>query len=255
MWWFVGAFNRPLMEKHLGMYAVGIFAVANKFPNILTILSYIFLASWQVSVLDEFEKEGYVHFFNKIFRLVITALFVFYFIITISSKFIINIFTTHDFHEASRYVPLLTLGCMFSCISGLVGSNFSAARKSKYYFYSSIWGAGISFVCNLFLIRRIGTVGAAITVPMSFAAMAVSRIVYSWQYVKIKNIVFYIFIVSMCVVLAIITLLLTNVSKYFFISIIFILFICLNCSFEESRNDIKKIYQWVKSIKPNNRIR
>jgi O-antigen/teichoic acid export membrane protein len=252
MWWLIGSLNRLMMEKYLGIREVGIFAVANKFPNILTILFSIFLVSWQISVLDEFGKEGYDYFFNRIFRFVTAGLFVFYFVISIGSEFIINIFTTIDFYEASQYVPLLTLGCVFSCISGLVGSNFSAARKSKYFFYSSIWGAGVSIVCNYLLIRNMGTIGAAITMPVSFVAIAFSRIIYSWKYVKINNITYYLFIMFIGILLAIALLFLTNTLKYLVISILFVLFIYLNRTLIK---DVMKVYQSIKSRKVNNEIR
>ena len=71
MWWLVSALNRPIMEANLGMHAIGIFAVANKFPAILTMIFAVFSTSWQISVIEEYEKDGYSHFFNSVFRIVI----------------------------------------------------------------------------------------------------------------------------------------------------------------------------------------
>ncbi|WP_202966355.1 lipopolysaccharide biosynthesis protein, partial [Treponema endosymbiont of Eucomonympha sp.] len=118
MWWLVGALNRPLMENQLGLHAVGIFGVAQKFPGILSMVFSMFAVSWQISVLEEFGKEGYALFFNKMFRAVVTGLILLFFVIAISSKLIVSIFTTSIFYEAWRYVPVLTLGVLFSSISG-----------------------------------------------------------------------------------------------------------------------------------------
>ena len=71
MWWLVSALNRPIMEANLGMHAIGLFAVANKFPAILTMIFAVFSTSWQISVIEEYEKDGYSHFFNNVFRIVI----------------------------------------------------------------------------------------------------------------------------------------------------------------------------------------
>lgn len=37
MWWLVSALNRPVMEIYLGMEAIGLFAVANKFPSVFPV--------------------------------------------------------------------------------------------------------------------------------------------------------------------------------------------------------------------------
>jgi O-antigen/teichoic acid export membrane protein len=105
MWWLVGALNRPLMENYLGMKSIGIFAVANKFPGILTMVFSVFAISWQISVLEEFGKEGYSTFFNKIFRLLIVGLMFCFFVISISGKCFVSVFTTEEFYEAWKYIP------------------------------------------------------------------------------------------------------------------------------------------------------
>lgn len=41
MWWLVSALNRPVMEIYLGMEAIGLFAVANKFPCFFQCVCYV----------------------------------------------------------------------------------------------------------------------------------------------------------------------------------------------------------------------
>src|SRR5690606_39636936 len=66
-------------------------------------------------------------------------------------------------------------------------SNFSAIKQSKYYFYSSLWGALGSILFNFLLIPIYGLQGAAMSVVLSYAVMAISRIKYSWQFVQIRS--------------------------------------------------------------------
>lgn len=189
MWWFVSSFNRPLMETHLGMEAIGFFAVANKFPGIVSMIFMIFVNSWQISVLEEYGKPGYDVFFNRVFRTVFWVLLVLLSIVTACSEWIVGIFASSDFIRAWQYVPLLTLGIVFSNVAGFVGSNFSAVKQSKYFFFSSVWGAIVAVVFNFLLIPFLGLWGAALSVALSFLAMALSRIVYAWKYVQITDIV------------------------------------------------------------------
>jgi len=240
MWWLVSALNRPLMEHHLGLYAIGIYGIASKFSGILSVLFSIFSVSWQISVMEEFGKEGYSYFYNKMFRLIVTGLVLLFFIITVSSKFIVSILTTPDFYEAWRYIPMLTFGVIFSSISGLVGSNFSAAKKSKYFLYSSIWGIGSSLICNIIFIPRFGIMGAAVSIPISLSVMAVSRILYAWKYVKIENIWHY----TAMLIIGILTIFTmsyfqTFVLKFFIFISLFVLFIGIN---HELRKDVFKFF-------------
>jgi O-antigen/teichoic acid export membrane protein len=241
MWWLVGAFNRPLMENYLGMHAVGIFAVANKFPGIVSTVFSVFSVSWQISVVEEFGKEGYSHFFNTVFRIIIIGLFLFFFVIASFSGLIITILTTADFYEASRYVSLLTLGAVLSSVSGLAGSNFSATRESKYFFYSSIWGALVSVIGNMLFIPRWGILGASIVIPLSFAAMAVSRIVYGWKHVRIKNISLYLLMLLIALAVIVVTITIQSIwLRYILLLALFGLFVCVNYGLKK---DIMKLYK------------
>lgn len=221
MWWLVNAFNRPLMETYLGMHAIGIFAVSNKFPGILSMIFAVFVSSWQISVLEEFGKKGYETFFNRVFRIVVVGLLFIFLGITLSSKLLVSIFATEEFSEAWRYIPILTLGAMFSCISGFAGSNFSATRQSKYFFYSSVWGAVAAILLNLVLIPRFDIWGVSLSVLLSFAVMAISRIWYGWKYVHITDLWKYFCMIVMGVLLIISM----NLFPYFYVNVMIALLI------------------------------
>lgn len=196
MWWVVGAMNRPLMEHYLGFHDIGIFAVANKIPNILSMVFTVFITSWQISVLEEFGKDGYDKFYNTVFRLVYILLISVLLTITLSSKLIISIFADSAYNDAWKYVPLLTLGVFFSNISGFAGVNFSATKESKYFFYSSVWGALAAVLSNFILIPIYGLYGSCMSVILSFFIMAISRICYGWKYVRIEKCLHHLFTVG-----------------------------------------------------------
>jgi O-antigen/teichoic acid export membrane protein len=248
MWWLVSAFNRPLLESYLGMHSVGIYAVASKLPGILGMMFAIFTTSWQISVLEEYGKEGYTDFFNKTFRMLMLGLMVLFFGITICSKLIISIFATEQFFDAWRYVPVLTLGVVFSCIGGFAGSNFAATRESKYYFYSSVWGAIAAIAVNFLLIPYLGMMGAAISSLLSYVVISVSRIAYGWKYVKIQHLVRQFLMVTLGILLIFVSLNIeANPLKYFLMTALFLLLVPVNY---DLRKDImlaySKIYARIK---------
>lgn len=198
MWWLVGSMNRPIMEEYLGMHAIGLFAVAYKFPSLINVLFSVFMVSWQISVIEEYNKADYEKFYNQILKVVFVLLSFCVMIISVIGKPLNSLIADAKFYDAWQYIPILSISSLFSAISGFVGTNFSATRESKYYFYSSVWGAIVAIIFNLILIPIWGLYGAVISIVLSHLIMAISRIMYSWSVVKITNIYFYIFVLIIC---------------------------------------------------------
>ncbi|MHC0441179.1 lipopolysaccharide biosynthesis protein [Flavobacterium sp. 3-210] len=198
MWWLVGSLNRPVMEEYLGMHAVGLFAVSNKFPSLVNVLFSVFMVSWQISVIEEFKKENYEKFYNNILKIVFLFLIICVMTISILGKALTGFVADAKFIDSWKYIPILSLSALFSSISGFVGCNFSATRESKYYFYSSIWGALIAIVFNFLLIPIWGLYGAVVAIVLSHLTMMLSRVKYSWKTVKIKEIYLYVFMLMIC---------------------------------------------------------
>jgi O-antigen/teichoic acid export membrane protein len=184
MWWLVGALNRPIMEYHLGYSSIGLFAVASKFPSVITTVFGVFTVSWNISVFDEFKEKGFDDFYRKTFKTIFSLITLIAFIIICLSQVIISIFTSVQFHEAWRYMPFLIIGAVANCVSSFCGICFSVVKESKYLFYSSIYGAVTAIVLNFLLIPTFGIWGAVMSTMGAFLAMAISRYIYSRKIVK-----------------------------------------------------------------------
>lgn len=231
--WIINALNRPILESYVGLFAVGLLAVANKVPATLHLIYQIFQYSWQISVLEEFRKEDFNLFYNKIFRFLFTGLILFACIVAAGSELIIYIIADNKFHESWKYVSFLNLSVLFSCVSGFVGSIFIVIRKSKYFFYSTFFGSIISFILNFIFIPKFAIWGAILSTVIAQLVTALLRLKYSWKYAKINNvniyinmIVIYIFISSIFLYfdsyLYKITLFTICISLFFTINIKFI---------------------------------
>lgn len=152
MWFLISSLNRPVLETCSGLTAVGLFAVAGRFPNLLNTLYLLFQQAWLISVLEEAKKPTYEQFYNKMLKLVVVVQSLMAVLLAFSGKWIIELFTTPDYHSAWQYIPLLVISVIFMNVATFVGSNFAVTRESKYYFYSTIWSGGASLLLNLALI-------------------------------------------------------------------------------------------------------
>lgn len=185
MWWVLGSLNRPILEGTVGLSGIGIFAVAQRFPNAASLLFSVFGNSWQISVLEEYKKNDFPLFFNRVLAIfsVITCLGVI--ILAYISDWLVAFMAGNNFLSSSAYIPCLSLALFFLCMNTIISPIFSAVRKSKYYLYSSIWSAVLTIALNISLIPLIGIMGACISIVCSHALMTLLRMKYSLIFVPV----------------------------------------------------------------------
>jgi len=187
MWWILSTLNRPLLEYHSGLDAVGYLAVANKFPFAISLAYNAFAYSWQISVLEEFKNTGYKNFYNKIFRLLFFAFMFFIVLITLFARPLVKIMTESGYYDAWQYISALSLAVTFSNFSGFIGTNFMATRESKYYFSTSIWGGLSCLILNVLLIPVLSIWGAVMSVLLSNLLIFLQRVKITWKYAPIYD--------------------------------------------------------------------
>lgn len=241
MWWLVNGFNRPMMESQLGLTALGLYAVAMKFPNIITSVSDVFMNAFSISMIEEYGKSTFSNFFNTIFKFVYVIMVVGAIIISIFSKYIITIFASENFEGAWIIMPFLTLSSVFACASSIVGGIFVAKKQSKYYFYSSIYGAVSSVIMTIILMNLLGVIGCAIASGLSFLIMLLVRFYYARNDIKDFPLWWFVFNTSLLVVTILVTVLTTNtVAKTFVYAIIVCTLFYSNRSTAQMLNRIRK---------------
>lgn len=187
LWWILGTSNRLFLEYYHGTDAVGIFAVANKFPSIITMIANIFFLSWQISVLEEYEKKDFRQFYNRILKLCFVGMIGVSIILSISSYGLIKIFADKSYIEAWTYVPLLGLASVFSALSTFAGTMFMATKKTRYFLTTSIWGSMLCLLLNFILIRPYGIMGATVSMLVAHFAILCLRIKKSDKFVTLDN--------------------------------------------------------------------
>ena len=192
IWWVVYSLNRPLLEEYAGLAAIGIYAVASKLPSVLNMAFAFFAQSWQVSVFEEYKKESFTGFFNNVFKAVCLGLMLLAILITMFRNGILTVITTPEYYEATNYIPLLSFGLIFSCISAFVGSLYAVNKKSRYFFYSSVWGALFTAVLNFVLIPLFDTWGAVFASAVSMVIICLVRIYYAKMFVRFQDFGFYV---------------------------------------------------------------
>ncbi len=243
MWWLVNSMNRPVMESYLGLEAVGLYSVAHKFPSMLSILVNVFGTAWSITMLEEFGKPDFNHFFNRTIKMLYFVMIVGCCMIAALSKIIVMIFADSSYFEAWKYIPVLTFSIVMQLLSTNVGGVFMAEKKSKYFFYSSIWGALASLIATLGCIKLWGLQGAAIAVAFSCFVMVVARMVYAWKHINEMPIWWYVIMTLLCLLFIIVVVI--DLPLYINIPI-YLVILTVICFL--SRDVLKPVFETAKGL-------
>ncbi len=184
MWWMLSSLNRPLLEKYCTLAAVGFYAAAIKLPSILNVAWGVIGNAWQISVLEEYRKPGFVRYLWAFFALLFLGVVFVVLVLSFTAPYIMRFLVAPEFYSVHRYIPVLTIAAGLSMLAGVFGALFAASKKSIYFLYSSLWAVGSIVLFNFLLIPRYGIWGAAIANMLAMGIELAVRIYYSCHLLK-----------------------------------------------------------------------
>lgn len=185
-WWVMNASDRIMLTAMVGVATTGIFSLAHKFPSIVTILHTLFYQAWQEQAVLEYDSASrdsyYTKVFNHYMRLACCAVAV----LIPLSKLLIMYCMDRSYMDSFQYVGLLYLGSLFSSFSGFYGTGYISAKDTKGAMKTTIIGAVINFLVNLFLIPVIGIWAACLSTVCGNLIVWIIRIKNTRKYFHIS---------------------------------------------------------------------
>jgi len=189
-WWVTQVSDRYLVTGMLGDAANGLYAVSNKIPTVMVLVSTIFIYAWQISSVTE-DEDKRRSFFSNVFEAYSSLLFVVSSIVIIFCRPVLDILVDSNFYDAWHYIPVLVLATTFSCFVSFFGTIYMLYKKSTHAMWTTLAGAALNVVLNLFLIPWIGIQGSAIATFASYFIIFIIRAIdersflnFHWSKVK-----------------------------------------------------------------------
>ena len=240
MWWVMNVSDRYILTYFLGFDATGIYSVSYKFPSLITLMNSIFFMAWQLSAMQEYGKEGYDNFYKNIFGVLSSFLLLITAVVLLILKPLMSVFVADAFYESWKYVPLLLVGTVFQAFSSFFGTNYTASKKTKGAFTTSVYGAIVNIGINLLLIPIWGIQAAAFSTMLAYLTMWLLRLFDTKKFVKIKidwkSLIFSIVLIGIQIV-GLYTI--TNTITFFIVETILILVMLFI-----QRKYIKQVYNF-----------
>lgn len=185
-WWLNNVSDRYVVTLLCGVSANGIYSVAYKIPSILMTLQSIFNQAWQISTVDQYNKEDKDGFFSNIYNFFNAVNVIGCSILILFTKLIAQILFANEFYNAWYYAPFLMISVVFGSLIGVVDGIFQAVKDSKTQSKAVIFGAIFNVIGNFILVYYIGPLGAAISTTLSYEVTWIISILCVRKYMSFK---------------------------------------------------------------------
>ena len=179
--WILNSFNRIAISKLLTLSDNGIYAVGQKFANMLAFAITCFTYAWQDFAFSQGNNKDSGRF---------TAYFVFLGI-AISMlmpviKVLFPILVNEQYSAARNMIPISLMAAAMSGFSTFVGNIFYAIKNTKIIFISTVVSCVINLLCAYPFITLWGLNGANMSILLSFTINVVLRYVILYKEIGLR---------------------------------------------------------------------
>lgn len=202
--WILRLSDRLVITAVLGIEANAVYAVANKIPNLISMLQNTFTLAWQenasLASKDEDARKYYSNIFDNMYGIVsgITALLIAF------SPILFKILISGNYADAYTEMSLLFLGIMFCCLSAFQGGIYVAYKRTKQVGITTMLAAACNLIIDLLLVKTIGITAGSLSTLISYFLLLLYRmydlrkiVTIKYNYKKMAGIL--ILLVIMCI--------------------------------------------------------
>lgn len=184
LWWITNVSDRYMVAAICGESANGMYAAAYKIPSLIMLVSGIFMDAWQISAFTE--KEGRDRFYSKVMSTYSSLLFVMASGVILCTRFVPYFLFADGYYDAWRYIPLLVVAMVFTCMVNFLGSIYMLEKKSARSLITAAISAVVNVVLNIWWIPLFGVNGAAAATLVCYLVVFSIRLWDTRRYIRIR---------------------------------------------------------------------
>ena len=180
-WSIINMSDRIILTQLVSSAANGIYAMANKFPNIINVLYGYFYTAWKESAAKIVKEENKNQYYNSIYHDAKRFLYAVTICLIAVMPFAFPIFIDSSYNEAYIYIPIIMIATYYSNLSSFYGGIFSAYKDTKIMGTTTLAAAIINLVIDLILVNTFEIYAAC------FSTLIANLIVYFYRKNKLKK--------------------------------------------------------------------
>lgn len=174
-WWFNGVVGKYIVNFFVGGNANGLLAVATRFPNLISTIMQIYFLAWTENSIYEYNSNDRDEYFsNNLNGLINFLLFCMSGLLPIV-KIYFDLTIDHAYIDALNLIPILFIAMFFNSIATFLGTIYTASKKTKDAFFTTIYAAITNILASFIFISQIGIYGYAFANLISYIIFVIVR--------------------------------------------------------------------------------
>jgi O-antigen/teichoic acid export membrane protein len=168
---FIATFDRIVLEKNLGLTSLGLYASAATIALALNVIIQGLYRAFEQKIFEKHNTSGYLEVTDTLYRYFLACVLGGAFLLSLFSREVFLFFTSHQFLEAYKLVPLLVVPVVLSGIATFLGTLLVADHRQVVVTRATFVSVLITVAGTLALIRVIGVYGAILTSAIAYAVV------------------------------------------------------------------------------------
>ena len=200
-----------LLPKSISMRELGIYSACYKLTIFMTLFVQAYRYAAEPFFFNKFNQPNSKNIYSLMLQLFTLVSGFIFLIIVLNLEIVKLIIPNPLYHEGVKIIPIVLLANIFLGIYYNLSVWYKVIDKTYYAAIISTIGALITIVLNMVLIPKIGYMGAAWSTLLCYLSMMLLSFVLGRQNYPIK---YNVYRSSSYIIIAILILLLSSVSKY-----------------------------------------
>ena len=171
--------DRFIIERFLGLGAVGIYVVGAKIAGGVALVLSGFQMAWGPFTYRTYEKDGANVQFAYILRIVFILLMGCLLVAGLYSQEAVLLLASNAFKTASLVIPFMVLAAILNSVANYFAVGMYLAKKNILRMYVNFIGLLANLLLNVILIPYLGIVGSALAMCLSFFILVLFSLYFS----------------------------------------------------------------------------
>ncbi len=190
LWWITSSSDRWFIIGMIGDVEGAIYAVGNKLPTLLLLVTTMFNQAWQMSSIEEKDSRYLGKFYENVFSAYSSLLYIGAAGLIMLVKPLTAILAGTDgdtrYFEAFKFTPILITAMIFQCFCQFLSYIYTTKKRSQNSCATAAVAAVVNAILNFALIPSYGLFGAAIATAAAYFACFAVRLFDTRRYIFFK---------------------------------------------------------------------
>ncbi len=187
-YWLLSGLTKIFIQNQVGDYANGLYAVANKFGSLITLLVSVIQFAWNETayIMTEEDSAGKIKKYSTSMNLMTIGVIYGSALICLAIKIVFPFLIDAQYADALALIPATVIGVASNALAGFSATIFMAEKRNAFITISTFIASAINIIVGYFATKTFGVQGAIIVLAFCFMLLYIMRIIRLIYVYKIR---------------------------------------------------------------------